>query len=307
MRSTRSSSASARAARLSDTKSDTRGIGAARRWVKSRFDAISKDCGGCLDIVTPSQVFTGKRTPQEGVEVMDVVAIQRGTTDPRARDRDHRPPGFAPHRRDGCHRRCARRQRRCVGRLRADRGGARAEQVQIPRDAGVLGRLPARSRACTAARSRRLRRRPGLEGRGRPQQRHRRQPERRRRPERPHTRAGVLRRHQEQRDAGAGEVPPLPRRRGRFALAQPRALHAVARRAATSTTSSVRMVYRTDRYGRGGDQTEFLAQGFPAVRVTESHEDYTHQHQDMRTENGVQLRRHHRARRFRLPGQRHPR
>ena len=48
------------------------------------------------------------------------------------------------------------------------------------------------------------------------------------------------------------------------------------------------MVYRTDRYGRGGDQTEFLAQGFPAVRVTESHEDYTHQHQDIRNENGVQ-------------------
>src|SRR4249919_1173799 len=67
---------------LSDTKSDTRGIGAARRWVQSRFGAISKDCGGCLDIVTPSQVFTGKRTPDEGVEVMDIVAIQRGTTDP---------------------------------------------------------------------------------------------------------------------------------------------------------------------------------------------------------------------------------
>jgi Zn-dependent M28 family amino/carboxypeptidase len=49
----------------------------------------------------------------------------------------------------------------------------------------------------------------------------------------------------------------------------------------------VRMVYRTDRYGRGGDQVEFLAQGFPAVRVTESHEDYTHQHQDIRTENGI--------------------
>ncbi|HJY37432.1 MAG TPA: M28 family peptidase, partial [Steroidobacteraceae bacterium] len=67
---------------LSDTNSDTRGIGAARRWVKSRFDTISKDCGGCLEIVTPSQVFTGKRTPKEGVEVMDIVAIQRGTTDP---------------------------------------------------------------------------------------------------------------------------------------------------------------------------------------------------------------------------------
>jgi Zn-dependent M28 family amino/carboxypeptidase len=49
----------------------------------------------------------------------------------------------------------------------------------------------------------------------------------------------------------------------------------------------VRVVYRTDRYGRGGDQVEFLARGFPAVRVTESHEDYTHQHQDIRTVDGV--------------------
>jgi hypothetical protein len=49
----------------------------------------------------------------------------------------------------------------------------------------------------------------------------------------------------------------------------------------------VRMVYRTDRYGRGGDQAAFLEQGYPAVRVTESQEDYTHQHQDIRTENGI--------------------
>src|SRR5579862_9296169 len=48
---------------LSDTKSDKRGIGAARRWAQARFAAISKDCGGCLEIVTPSQTFTGKRVP----------------------------------------------------------------------------------------------------------------------------------------------------------------------------------------------------------------------------------------------------
>ena len=35
---------------LSETKSDTRGIGAARRWVKSQFEAISEKCGDCLDI-----------------------------------------------------------------------------------------------------------------------------------------------------------------------------------------------------------------------------------------------------------------
>jgi hypothetical protein len=49
----------------------------------------------------------------------------------------------------------------------------------------------------------------------------------------------------------------------------------------------VKMVYRTDRYGRGGDQVPFLEAGYPAVRVTEAHEDYTRQHQDLRTERGV--------------------
>ncbi len=47
------------------------------------------------------------------------------------------------------------------------------------------------------------------------------------------------------------------------------------------------MIYRRDRYGRGGDHQPFLANGFPAVRFTESDEDYTHQHQNVRTENGV--------------------
>ncbi|HKX83505.1 MAG TPA: M20/M25/M40 family metallo-hydrolase [Pyrinomonadaceae bacterium] len=47
------------------------------------------------------------------------------------------------------------------------------------------------------------------------------------------------------------------------------------------------MIYRRDRYGRGGDHIPFLERGFAAVRFTESDEDYTHQHQNVRTENGV--------------------
>jgi hypothetical protein len=47
------------------------------------------------------------------------------------------------------------------------------------------------------------------------------------------------------------------------------------------------MVYRTDRFSRGGDQVEMLKAGFPAVRVTEANENYTRQHQDLRTENGI--------------------
>ncbi|HEX8194874.1 MAG TPA: M28 family metallopeptidase [Pyrinomonadaceae bacterium] len=49
----------------------------------------------------------------------------------------------------------------------------------------------------------------------------------------------------------------------------------------------VNVIYRRDRYGRGGDHIPFLERGFAAVRFTEPNEDYTHQHQNVRTENGV--------------------
>jgi hypothetical protein len=48
----------------------------------------------------------------------------------------------------------------------------------------------------------------------------------------------------------------------------------------------VRQIWRLDRFGRGGDHTEFLNAGFPAVRLSVAVEDYDHQHQDLRTENG---------------------
>ncbi len=50
---------------------------------------------------------------------------------------------------------------------------------------------------------------------------------------------------------------------------------------------NVWMIYRRDRYGRGGDHIPFLERGFTAVRITEVDEDYTHQHQNVRTENGI--------------------
>lgn len=51
---------------------------------------------------------------------------------------------------------------------------------------------------------------------------------------------------------------------------------------------SVKMIYRRDRYSRGGDHIPFLERGFAAVRFTEPNEDYRHQHQNVRIENGVQ-------------------
>ncbi len=48
------------------------------------------------------------------------------------------------------------------------------------------------------------------------------------------------------------------------------------------------MVYRNDRFLRGGDHTPYVLRGYAAVRITEMDENYYHQHQDVRKENGIQ-------------------
>ncbi|MFN4315606.1 MAG: M20/M25/M40 family metallo-hydrolase [Chitinophagaceae bacterium] len=50
----------------------------------------------------------------------------------------------------------------------------------------------------------------------------------------------------------------------------------------------IKMIYRNDRFLRGGDHTPFVAQGYAAVRITEMNENYYHQHQDVRMEKGIQ-------------------
>lgn len=64
-----------------------------------------------------------------------------------------------------------------------------------------------------------------------------------------------------------------------------RSIKEVAERYVAGMTVTV--VYRKDRYLRGGDHSPFLERGFAAVRMTEPNEDYKHQHQKVRTENGV--------------------
>ncbi|HEX3085546.1 MAG TPA: M20/M25/M40 family metallo-hydrolase [Pyrinomonadaceae bacterium] len=53
-------------------------------------------------------------------------------------------------------------------------------------------------------------------------------------------------------------------------------------------TMKVWMIYRRDRYGRGGDHQPFLERGFAAVRFTEPNENYQHQHQNVRVQDGIQ-------------------
>ena len=67
---------------LSETESESRGIGAARRWIKAEFERISADCRGCLEVRYVSDFVEGEPRIPERTEVVSVIAIQRGRSDP---------------------------------------------------------------------------------------------------------------------------------------------------------------------------------------------------------------------------------
>jgi hypothetical protein len=69
---------------LSDTVSTTRGIGAARRWIKAEFERISAACDGCLEVFYQDTLVPaeGNRRIPEDTRIVNVVAIQRGTQYP---------------------------------------------------------------------------------------------------------------------------------------------------------------------------------------------------------------------------------
>jgi Zn-dependent M28 family amino/carboxypeptidase len=270
---------------LSDTKSETRGIGAARRWAQHRFEAIGRDCGGCLEILTPAQRFTGPRIPQP-TEVVDVVAIQRGTEEPSrviaitghidSRVTDiMNATSDAPGANDDASgvaavieaaRVLARHKFRATivygvlsgeeqglygGKVLAEFAKAQGWQVEADLNNDIVGNSHGGDGVNDNATVRVF-----SEG----------------------TKATETPQQASRRRYNGGEVDSPSRNLARL----------IAKAAERHLTNlKVEMVYRTDRYGRGGDQVEFLNAGFPAVRLTEAHEDYTRQHQDLRVENGV--------------------
>jgi len=270
---------------LSDTVSDTRGIGAARRWAKARFEAISRECGGCLEIVTPTQTVTGKRAPN-GVEIVDVVAIQRGTGDPGrvvaitghidsrvtdVMDATHDAPGADD---DGSGTAAVLESARVLsrhkfaativygvlsgeeqglygGKVLADYAKAQGWRVEADLNNDIVGN----SHGGDGVNENNVIR-VFSEG----------------------TKALETPEQANKRRYNGGELDSPSRNLARFVAG-------LAERHLTNLR--VNMVYRTDRYGRGGDQVEFLEHGFPALRLTEPHEDYRNEHQDLRTESGV--------------------
>jgi Zn-dependent M28 family amino/carboxypeptidase len=270
---------------LSDTKSDTRGVGAARRWVQSRFEAISRDCGGCLQVVTPAQTFTGRRIPNP-TEVMDIVAVQRGTEDPErvvvitghldSMNSDVMDPvNDAPGANDDASgvaavmeaaRILSKHKFRATivygaltgeeqglygGKVLAAYAKAQGWKVEADLNNDIVGNSHGLNGVHDNSTVRVFS--EGTKATETPEQ-------------------GNRRRY------NGGEVDSPSRNLARF-------VDRVAQEHLTNF--KVMMVYRTDRFGRGGDQVEFLNAGFPAVRITEANENYTRQHQNVRIENGI--------------------
>lgn len=272
---------------LSDTVSPKRGIGAARRWVQSRFEQIGRDCGGCLAVMTPSQTVTGPRVPKP-TEIVDVVAIQQGTTDPQrvivltghidSRVSDPlNATADAPGADDDASgvalvveaARLLSRYKFAAtlvygvlsgeeqglygGKVLADYAKAQGWRVEADLNNDIVGGTRGMNGVADNTRVRIF-----SEG----------------------VRATETPEDARQRRFEGGENDSASRNVARYAkgLAE-----------SYIPNWTVALVYRLDRFGRGGDHSAFNDAGFPAVRFTENSEDYHHQHQDVRTEAGVEF------------------
>jgi len=272
---------------LSDTTSPRRGIGAARRWTQSRFAEIGRGCGGCLTIVTPSQTVTGERVPKP-TEIVDVVAIQQGTVDPErvivltghidSRVSDPmNATADAPGADDDASgvavvieaaRILSRHQFPATivygvlsgeeqglygGKVLADYAKAQGWRVEADLNNDIVGAIRGENGVVDNTRLRVF-----SEG----------------------TRDTETAEEAKQRRFEGGENDSASRNVARYAKA-------VAESYMSNWT--VALVYRLDRFRRGGDHSAFNALGFPAVRFTENAENYRHQHQDVRIEGGVEF------------------
>jgi Zn-dependent M28 family amino/carboxypeptidase len=273
---------------MSDTRSNRRGIGAARRWVEAEFRTMSSACGGCLEIALPSETVSGTPRIPTPTEIVDVLAIQRGTSDPNrviiiSGHLDSRVTDVmdttsdAPGANDDAsgvaavmeaarvlsrHRFAAtlvyaalqgEEQGLHGGKVLADYARAQGWRVEAVLNNDIVGNTEGigGTRDNTHVRV-------FSEG----------------------TRAVETQEEANRRRYNGGEVDSPSRNLGRF-----------IDRIADEYLSNldVVMVYRTDRFGRGGDQVRMLEAGYPSVRVTEAVENYNRQHQDLRRENGIRF------------------
>jgi Zn-dependent M28 family amino/carboxypeptidase len=272
---------------MSDTVSATRGIGAARRWIFAEFQRISAACGGCLEVRYIGDVVKGdpQSRIREDVSVVNVVAIQRGRSDPDryvllsgdidsrvtdVMDATSESPGandnasgiaaaleaarvLTKHQPDASIVYAAlagEEQGLFGGAILARHARANGWKLDAAINNDMVGNIAGITGVVANNTARVFA--PGLAPTTTPAEL-----------------ARILR--------NGGELDTPSRQLARY----------IDRVADTYFPNlDVEIVYRLDRYGRGGHHTPFFNEGYPAVRLMETHEHYDRQHQDLRTENG---------------------
>jgi hypothetical protein len=271
---------------LSSQTDPKRGIGAALDWTEAEFRRYSRACGGCLRIERPSDTVTGRRVPTP-TKVTDVIAIQRGTSDPNRvviitghidsrvsdpMDAVKDAPGAND---DGSGTAAVieaahilsrykfpmtivyaalsgEEQGLLGGKILADYAKAQGWEVVANLNNDIIGNSCGSDGVCDDAHVRVFSEGPRWQG-------------------------GDSLRPQQRSLGGENDAPSRNLSRWLDGLADDLALGL-----------DVRQIWRNDRFGRGGDHTEFLNAGYPAVRITVAVENYDWQHQDLRVENGVE-------------------
>lgn len=273
---------------LSDTVSQTRGIGAARRWIKSEFENISTKCNNCLDVFYQKDLVKkgdGARIVHD-VWVVNVLAVQKGTKYPNryiimSGDIDSRvsnPTDFtsdSPGANDNAS--------GMAGTIEAARVLSKYSFENSIIYVGLSGEeqgLYGGKGLATFAK------------------------------EKGWDIIGILNNDMIGNIKGVDgvidnrtfrifsePVPPIETERERNSRRfYGGEVDGISRQLARYVHKNVNtympemnpmMVYRLDRFGRGGHHRPFNDAGFAGIRIMEAHENYTQQHQDIRTENGI--------------------
>ncbi|MAW94869.1 MULTISPECIES: M28 family metallopeptidase [unclassified Leeuwenhoekiella] len=274
---------------FSDTLSDTRGIGAARRFIKAEFDKTSQNCGDCLDVFYQKDLVTpdmGSRIPKEAY-VVNVVAIQKGTKYPNryiimSGDIDSRASNTmdfetdAPGANDNASGMAGTMEAaRVLSKYKFENsiiyvglsgeeqglfGGKGLAEYAVKQDWDIIGILNndmiGNIKGVDGVISNRDFRIFSE----------------------PITAKEESERERNARRFYGGEVDGISRQLARYVYGNVKKY---------MPEMNPMMIYRLDRFGRGGHHRPFNDLGFAGIRIMEAHENYTQQHQDIRTEDGI--------------------
>ncbi len=264
-----------------------KGIGAAREWIKAEFERYSKECGGCLEVKTDSFLEQPAERIKVPTQITNIYAVLRGT-DPKQADRIVLVTGHYDSRNSDTF------NTTDAAPGANDDGSGTAVSLECARVlskmkfsatiifltvAGEEQGLNGSKHFAEMAKQQGWKLEAVLNndivgGDRSPQQD-----------------ASVVRVFSEGLPAAASEAEiRRTRALGGESDSPSRELARYVAEVGRTYSGGIKpmLVFRLDRFLRGGDHYSFNQQGFAAVRFTEFREDYNHQHQNVRTENGIE-------------------